>query len=756
MGSGFSASKHYKEEITQIRETCKKHPSATDVTSLDEARKELARARKMILNMYDKYSSLNDNDTFQLELNSFISQHGQVADSFWLQHSEACKECIGPIAMSRDLNASSILKAKQALQVNKKLNRSLDISRQKLNITKLAAGKKKLDSEMGVAVKNLANTRVSVASKVSHRLVADISRYSHAMEKNVNQEPEAYSKLNATAAAISNISDLKVGAKVLVVNVGSLSKACVVEVKSNTYKVSLWKIVDYKDGMYEEGYETTESEYLELPRVKLYALNAKPMQQSISDATISLVCGGSDTKEKMTSLIRNSKRPEFLMALYVDARKARLSLQILGAEAQAAIGTHLVAIIPKLKGKERAMVKTQEKYEGDYSRLTDLARMTFECATISTALAILNFIRDHIDWTITRVKNRLDLAYDPSSTGGYRDMLINAVHKDLHHYVEIQITLKCLLTIKKNGGHAVYKLARLLELNEKHTTVFNDAPTRKTVTEIATGLIREIGIKSVPLDPELRDVLFSEQGLLSPSSAVMSLQINSITSLNGWSSARAMSHKLMTHIGANLIKLDFCECGLVGPFPDEIGACCPNLEYLDLCRNTNITGAIPQSFWSLTEMRVVYLENLGLTGSIPEDIGQMKRLQQLYLGNNMFSGSLPQAIGSLKNLLKLSLDGNRFTGPIPSTIGKCTKLQQLTVQDNPLEGRLPVSLAACVNLQLVYCWGTKLDLTGYPPVNGNVGCWDGESVGSLLSFILSSEKPLSNTLTNTHAPRKNP
>ena len=105
-----------------------------------------------------------------------------------------------------------------------------------------------------------------------------------------------------------------------------------------------------------------------------------------------------------------------------------------------------------LKGEARAAYKALEKYAGDYSRLTDLARMTFECATISTALAILNFIRDHIDWTITRVKNRLDLAYDPSSTGGYRDMLINAVHKDLHHYVEIQVTLKCLLTIKKNGG----------------------------------------------------------------------------------------------------------------------------------------------------------------------------------------------------------------------------------------------------------------------------------------------------------------
>ena len=37
--------------------------------------------------------------------------------------------------------------------------------------------------------------------------------------------------------------------------------------------------------------------------------------------------------------------------------------------------------------------------------------------------------------------------------------------KETGHIVEIQITLVALLVIKKGGGHAVYKLARSLELN---------------------------------------------------------------------------------------------------------------------------------------------------------------------------------------------------------------------------------------------------------------------------------------------------
>ena len=787
---GTTASVHSKEaeknqnieEVEEVQKDAESDSTAGDLTSLDEpkndcttgdvtslgeakkqlieARRQLAETKKQLEEATEKIKSINirrssayeemyntsattltDSVKVEEELDMFLKQHGKVADSFWLQHSQACKECLGPISMERDLNKSSTLKARQALEINQKIGKFDQISMQKLNLEKLAAQKKKLVSKMSRAVDNLSNTRVAVASEVSHQLVADATRYSHAMRESVLEDPKTYAKLNETAAAITNVSSLKVGAEVEVVNAGSLTKACVVEVKSGgTYKVSLWKKLEYIDTAYEEGYYTREAEHLELPRTKLYALHEGKIRQTLSDATISLICQGSDEKQEIKTFLRNTKRPEFLMALYVEARGARICLQMLGDEACTAIdksGSDLVSIIPNLKNKERATVKAQEKYGGDYSCLTDLARMTFECATIAVALTVLTFIHEHADWKIFRIKNRLDKAYDASPTGGYRDMLINAMHRDHRHCVEIQVTLVSLLKIKKSGGHAVYKLARLLELNEKVTTVFNGQPTAKTVADIAAGLVREVAIKSVPLEPKLRDALFSDQGLLSPNSAMMSLEFDAITSFNGWTTARAVSPTLMQHIGINLKVLSFCECGLRGPFPETIGVCCPNLEHIDFCRNTSITGDIPKKFWSLSKMRTIYLENLGLTGSIPEGISQMKYLQELYLGGNKLTGPLPQAMGLLKSLVKCSLQNNHISGLIPSTIGACTKLQHLMLQNNPLEGRLPASLSACTQLYCLFIHGTKMDLQGYPMAPEYlIGTWQGSAqISALFAYL---------------------
>ena len=59
-------------------------------------------------------------------------------------------------------------------------------------------------------------------------------------------------------------------------------------------------------------------------------------------------------------------------------------------------GKALVGIVPRLKGMQRATTKVHEKYFGKFNKLTDLARMTFECPTVAIALAVLRFIRNHL------------------------------------------------------------------------------------------------------------------------------------------------------------------------------------------------------------------------------------------------------------------------------------------------------------------------------------------------------------------------
>ena len=65
--------------------------------------------------------------------------------------------------------------------------------------------------------------------------------------------------------------------------------------------------------------------------------------------------------------------PAFLALLYSDAERTLSLLHDLGAE----INTQQPAEpnVAPLKGEARAAFKTLDKYDGDYSRLTDLARM---------------------------------------------------------------------------------------------------------------------------------------------------------------------------------------------------------------------------------------------------------------------------------------------------------------------------------------------------------------------------------------------
>ena len=76
-------------------------------------------------------------------------------------------------------------------------------------------------------------------------------------------------------------------------------------------------------------------------------------------------------------------RPEYLLALYADAER---TLPLLRAMCDTVVASVLRCIpeasvrrlIAPLKGQPRAVVKTLEKYGGHFSRLTDLARATFE------------------------------------------------------------------------------------------------------------------------------------------------------------------------------------------------------------------------------------------------------------------------------------------------------------------------------------------------------------------------------------------
>ena len=68
-------------------------------------------------------------------------------------------------------------------------------------------------------------------------------------------------------------------------------------------------------------------------------------------------------------------------------------------------------ILPGLKGIGRVCAKSLEKYKGDFRRVTDYCRMTFECATLSACYTVLEAIEGHLgkslQLTIVQIKDRL-------------------------------------------------------------------------------------------------------------------------------------------------------------------------------------------------------------------------------------------------------------------------------------------------------------------------------------------------------------
>ena len=170
----------------------------------------------------------------------------------------------------------------------------------------------------------------------------------------------------------------------------------------------------------------------------------------------------------------------------------------------------------------------------------------------------------------------------------------------------------------------------------------------------------------------------------------------------------------------NLQELRLDENQLTGSIPSSLGSL-TNLQELDLTAN-QLTGSIPSSLGSLTNLQRLWLWYNELTGSIPSSLGSLTNLQELYLTANQLTGSIPSSLDSLTNLQELRLGENQLTGSIPSSLGSLTNLQELYLGYNELTGSIPSSLGSLTNLQ-------RLGL-GYNELTGSIP----SSLGSLTNL----------------------
>ncbi len=156
---------------------------------------------------------------------------------------------------------------------------------------------------------------------------------------------------------------------------------------------------------------------------------------------------------------------------------------------------------------------------------------------------------------------------------------------------------------------------------------------------------------------------------------------------------------------------------LSGSIPVEVGNL-PNLSVLILLGNP-LTGTIPSELGNLTNLRDLYLHTTQLEGSIPATLGNLANLEYLYLHNNNLTGSIPPELGNLTNLVYMSLNNNSITGNIPPELSNLNNLEFLILSANHLEGSIPPQLANLTNLVELYL--SVNQLTGIiPPELGNL------------------------------------
>ncbi|XP_027930101.1 receptor-like protein 7 [Vigna unguiculata] len=130
----------------------------------------------------------------------------------------------------------------------------------------------------------------------------------------------------------------------------------------------------------------------------------------------------------------------------------------------------------------------------------------------------------------------------------------------------------------------------------------------------------------------------------------------------------------------SLQQVSLYHCELHGQFLPGIFHL-PNLRYLNLGNNQNLTGTFPD-FRSSAQITTLELDSTSFYGTLPASIGNLNSLNCLSISYSNFSGSIPSSFRNLTQLTFLDIGGNKFRGDLSSFLLNVTKLRTLRVGFN--------------------------------------------------------------------------
>ncbi|KAK9107029.1 hypothetical protein Syun_023040 [Stephania yunnanensis] len=134
-----------------------------------------------------------------------------------------------------------------------------------------------------------------------------------------------------------------------------------------------------------------------------------------------------------------------------------------------------------------------------------------------------------------------------------------------------------------------------------------------------------------------------------------------------------------------LLTLDIEKSYIQGFISDALGTL-SSLQYLDLSMN-QIDGKIPRSLGNLCNLKELSLPGNNISGEISDFFDELSKcpnnsLESLLLDENQITGSLPFSLGSATNLRTFRVRKNRMNGTIAESMGKLSQLDRLDLSSN--------------------------------------------------------------------------
>ena len=147
--------------------------------------------------------------------------------------------------------------------------------------------------------------------------------------------------------------------------------------------------------------------------------------------------------------------------------------------------------------------------------------------------------------------------------------------------------------------------------------------------------------------------------------------------------------------------------------------------------SNNLSGVIPESFSSLTELEVFSIRSNSVNGAFPlSTFTNQTKLQYVDINSNFMVGFIPPEISNLTSLWYLNIGWNFFYGAIPAEMTNLANLQYAYLHNNQLSGNIPSGPGTMPNLQVLSL--ANNNFTGTVP--------DLSLLPSLTQFNISSNK----------------